>query len=112
MSWSILTKHVLHHVVPGLVADGLNGSAIAARLGCKVSTLTVRCSQEQISLRRGGRYRDPYSIVRLNRAAMTLVSEHATKRGMTSSAIVTELIETIVRDNLYDAVLDTEKEAA
>ena len=37
--------------IPVLVQQGLDAEAIAARLGCNVSTLRVRCSQSQISLR-------------------------------------------------------------
>jgi hypothetical protein len=46
----ILTQAVLASI-PALVEQGLNTEAIAARLGCKVATLKVRCSQAQISLR-------------------------------------------------------------
>ena len=46
----ILTKDVMAGI-PVLVQQGLNAEAIAARLGCTVSTLKVRCSQAQISLR-------------------------------------------------------------
>ena len=37
--------------IPVLVQQGMTTEAIAARLGCKVGTLKVRCSQAQISLR-------------------------------------------------------------
>ena len=47
---SILTKDVMAGI-PALVQQGLNAEAIAARLGCTVGTLKVRCSQAQISLR-------------------------------------------------------------
>ena len=47
---SILTKDVMAGI-PVLVQQGLNAEAIAARLGCNVGTLKVRCSQAQISLR-------------------------------------------------------------
>ncbi len=47
---SILTKDILAGI-PVLVQQGLNAEAIAARLGCTVGTLKVRCSQAQISLR-------------------------------------------------------------
>ena len=47
---SILTKDVMARI-PGLVQQGLDAEAIAARLGCKVRTLRVRCSQAGISLR-------------------------------------------------------------
>ena len=46
----ILTKHVMAGI-PVLVQQGMNAEAIAARLGCKVGTLKVRCSQAGISLR-------------------------------------------------------------
>ncbi|MGB9061521.1 MAG: hypothetical protein WCC50_23710, partial [Pseudolabrys sp.] len=47
---SNLTKHLMAGI-PALVQQGLNAEAIAARLGCTVGTLKVRCSQAQISLR-------------------------------------------------------------
>ena len=47
---SILTTDVMAGI-PVLVQQGLNAEAIAARLGCTVGTLKVRCSQAQISLR-------------------------------------------------------------
>src|SRR6185436_4454 len=47
---SILTKDVMAGI-PVLVQQGLNTEAIAARLGCNVGTLKVRCSQAGISLR-------------------------------------------------------------
>ena len=47
---SVLTKQVLAGV-PALVAQGMKPEAIASQLGCKLSTLKVRCSQERISLR-------------------------------------------------------------
>ena len=47
---SILTKDVMAGI-PVLVQQGLNTEAIAARLGCTVGTLKVRCSQAHISLR-------------------------------------------------------------
>ena len=46
----ILTEPVLASI-PMLVEQGLNTEAIAARLGCTVGTLKVRCSQARISLR-------------------------------------------------------------
>ena len=43
---SVLTKQVLVGI-PALVAQGNKPEAIAAQLGCKLSTLKVRCSQDQ-----------------------------------------------------------------
>ena len=47
---SVLTNDVMAGI-PALVQQGLNAEAIAARLGCNVGTLRVRCSQALISLR-------------------------------------------------------------
>ena len=47
---SILTKDVMAGI-PVLVQQGMNTEAIAARLGCTVGTLKVRCSHAGISLR-------------------------------------------------------------
>jgi hypothetical protein len=43
----IFTNAVLASI-PTLVQQGFNTEAIAARLGCKVGTLRVRCSQAQL----------------------------------------------------------------
>jgi len=47
----ILTKVVLASI-PDLVASGWSRNEIAERLGCKLSTLKVRCCQELIPLPR------------------------------------------------------------
>ena len=47
---SILTKDLMAGI-PVLVQQGLRAEPIAARLGCTVGTLKVRCSQQRISLR-------------------------------------------------------------
>ena len=48
-----LTKDVMAGI-PVLVAQSMMAPAIADRLGCKLGTLKVRCSQAKISLRRPG----------------------------------------------------------
>jgi hypothetical protein len=50
----ILTEAVLTSI-PGLAASGLSRDEIAERLGCKLSTLRVRCCQERIRLPSGSR---------------------------------------------------------
>ena len=57
----ILTKAALASI-PELVASGLSRNEIAERLGCKLSTLKVRCSQERIRL---PRHRNQQNNVRL-----------------------------------------------
>lgn len=104
---AILTKEVLATTIPGMVQLGLRGRDIAEQLGCKYSTLKVRCSQVGVSLKAAGstRTRD-YNMIRVDRRAITLLRDRAAASGKTASAVATELIEIIARDNIYDAVLD------
>jgi hypothetical protein len=104
MSPRILTQSVLA-TIPAMVARGMSREQIAAQLGCKVPTLQVRCSQSKISLRRNkpcGRY----TTVRLDCEVLDLLHARAMARGESDAALARRLLETIARDNLYDAVLD------
>jgi hypothetical protein len=117
--------------IPVLVQQGLNTEAIAARLGCKVSTLKVRCSQARISLRRAKEVKvvplvpastppEPpkqkqshaFAIpttLQLSRVAMSRLRQRAEATGTTEAELVTTLIEMIAQDDLFDAVLDIAK---
>ena len=129
---SILTRDVMAGI-PVLVQQGLNAEAIAARLGCTVGTLKVRCSQAQISLRvpkevkvvplvplvpasappkptqskRCFAFAVPTTL-QLSRVAMSRLRQRAKATGITEAELVTTLIEVIAQDDLYDAVLDSE----
>ena len=133
---SILTKDVMAGI-PVLVQQGLTAEAIAARLGCTVGTLKVRCSQAQISLRvpkevkvvplvplapvpttpkssqskRCFAFAVPTTL-QLSRVAMSRLRQRANAMGVTEAALVTTLLEMIAQDDLFDAVLDTAKGAA
>ena len=128
----ILTKDVMAGI-PVLIQQGLNAEAIAARLGCTVGTLKVRCSQAQISLRlpkevkvvplvplapaapapkptqskRCFAFAVPTTL-QLSRVAMSRLRQRANAMGVTEAALATTLLEMIAQDDLYDAVLDTE----
>jgi hypothetical protein len=130
MRQMILTKAVLASV-PALVEQGLNKEAIAARLGCKVATLKVRCSQAQITLRvpkevevvplvpalKSPKQKRSYAFavpttLQLSKVAMSRLRQRAETTGMTEAEFVTKLLEVIAQDDLFDAVLDTAKGAA
>jgi hypothetical protein len=123
---SNLTKHLMAGI-PVLVQQGLNAEAIAARLGCTVGTLRVRCSQAQISLRvpkkvnvvplvpaspakpQQSKQCIAFAVpttLQLSRVAMSRLRQRAEATGMTEAELVTTLIEMIAQDDLYDAVLD------
>ena len=126
---SILTKDVMAGI-PVLVQQGLNTEAIAARLGCTAGTLKVRCSQAKISLRvpkevkvvplvslvpapkppqskRCFAFAVPTTL-QLSKVAMSRLRQRAEATGMTEAELVTNLLEVIAQDDLFDAVLDTE----
>lgn len=105
---TILTKDVLARI-PAMVANGANRTQIAAMLGCKLSTLQVRCSQRGIRLR--NRRASDWTVIRLNRDVIAKLHDYAARRGETEQALARRLIETIARDDLYAAVLDDEKAA-
>jgi hypothetical protein len=124
---SILTEDILAGI-PVLVQQGLNAEAIAARLGCTVGTLRVRCSQAQISLRvpkdvkvvpmvplvpapKPPIQRRSYAFA-LSPVAMSRLRQRAEATGVTEAALVRNLLEMIAQDDLFDAVLDTAKDAA
>src|SRR6185312_4353622 len=121
---SILTKDVMAGI-PVLVQQGLTAEAIAARLGCNVGTLKVRCSQAQISLRVPKEVKvvplvsDPKppqskrcfafalpSTLQLSRVAMSRLRQRADAIGVNEAQLASVLLEVIAQDDLYDAVLD------
>jgi hypothetical protein len=103
---AILTPQVLAGI-PALIEQGLCRSDIAELLGCKVSTLQVRCSTAGISLR--GRKRlhlRAGSPLNLSHQAMAGLRRRAAAMGCSEEELVSHLLEVIARDNLYEAVLD------
>jgi hypothetical protein len=91
-----------------LVGDGLSNTEIATRMGWTVGTLYVRCSQLKISLRRSSKK------VRLKRwpriplpdELFEQLRQRAAAMGVSTAELVVDLLKEIVRDGLYDAVLD------
>jgi hypothetical protein len=127
---SVLTKDVMAGI-PVLVQKGLNAEAIAARLGCTVGTLKVRCSQARISLRvpkevevvplvpalKPPKQKRSYAFalpttLQLSRVAMSRLRQRAEAIGVNEAQLASDLLEAIAQDDLYAAVLDRAKDAA
>ncbi len=87
-------------VIPALIDQGLSDLEIASRMGWKVSTLRVRCSQLKISLRRR------FKQVVVPKHLLSQLHQRAAVMGMSTNTLIVDLLEEIARDNLYDAVLD------
>ena len=110
--------------IPALVQQGWNAAAIAAQIGCSVGTLKVRCSQAQISLRVPKAIKmvplvpspKPLKLkksttLRLSQVAMSRLRRHAEAIGVNEDQLARALLEAIAQDDLYEAVLDTAKDA-
>jgi hypothetical protein len=138
MSKPIFTDAVLA-LIPTLVAQNVPPAEIAERVGCTLGTLKVRCSEFKISLRtsdwrdrRKQRVAEPKattvtmlprpvsnpqpltvpSSLMLSRVAMSRLRQRAEAGGMTEAQLASKLLETIALDDLFDAVLDTERKTA
>jgi transposase-like protein len=98
--------------IPDMVEQGMTIDEIAAQLGCKRSTLVVKCSHHQISLRRGGRRHrlraapDRKTPLQLSKVAVIKFHLQAERRQRDIDVLAKSLLEIIARDNLFDAVLD------
>jgi hypothetical protein len=123
----VFTSAVTRQIAPW-VREGASATDIAQRIGCTIGTLRVRCSQLGISLKSPS-LRSPQSnqtIVRTRASRPTptqpgaevrlqLEMDHALaeqfrhsagSRGLSSATLARALLEVIVQDRLYDAILD------
>jgi hypothetical protein len=94
-----------------MVEGGLTPPEIATKIGCTLGSLRVKCSQWGISLRRN---RAEANQVNLQRRLTIKLSENlalrlqlqAQKSEVSPAKLATLLIEAIVEDELYTAVID------
>jgi hypothetical protein len=93
-------------LIPALVDEGLSDLEIADRMGWTVGTLRVRCSQLKISLRRKNINRRKFV---LPQAIFDQLYHRAATMGISTGTLATELLQAIVRDGLYNAVLDRDE---
>ena len=94
------------------MAQGVAAAEIAKKIGCTLGTLRVKCSQSGINLRRRNPAAPRKESVskRLSFALSDDVAirlqKRAEKKGMTTADFAAALLEAIVRDDLYNAVID------
>jgi hypothetical protein len=123
MRKKLFTDGVLAQIPNWMREEGLGPGDIAARIGCTVGTLRVACSRYGLSLRRPpGSHRPRNHDGQCNQApsrpdpaelVLTLLGEirerlraRAAFLGLSELELLTLLIETIDRDDLYSAILD------
>lgn len=100
--------------IPALLEQGLNKIQIAEQFGVKASTLIVQCSRRGISLSRKGpkgRRRTltlPEAPLDLSDAIMVALRVKARSMGVDAVRLARDILEIVVADDLYTAVLDLE----
>jgi hypothetical protein len=108
----IFTPQVFSEI-RNLVAQGWSAAEIAERIGCTLNSLRVKCSQQGICLRRQSKLASTEGpngqlTIKLSGNTAVLLQQQAGKQGISGTRFATVLLEAIVRDNLYDAVIDQE----
>ena len=103
--------------VPALLEQRLDRTQIAALFGVTLGSLQVQCSRHGISLRQGGQRAPCRNLLLadakldLSKTIMIALREKARSMGVNEVRLVSDLVETIVTDDLYSAVLDLEEAA-
>jgi hypothetical protein len=101
--------------VRSFVAQGVSAVEIAAKIGCKLGTLRVKCSQNGISLRRRSSgatqdYAPKRLMIALPENVKRELQKRALKMGVSEADLAVALLDAIARDDLYDAVIDRDIE--
>lgn len=101
--------------IPKMVADGKKPDEIAFIIGVSESSLRSRCSAAKISLKKP---RPSIAIAKrrlliiIDLETMNYLIPHAIRLNVTLDTLAKRLIETIARDNLYNAVIDDKDNVA
>jgi predicted HicB family RNase H-like nuclease len=106
----IFTPQVFVKIL-NLVDQGFSAAEIAEKVGCTLNSLRVKCSQQGICLRRRAKFgpgitRPERLTVRISGNVAVRLEQQAGKQGISGTKFAANLLEAIVRDNLYDAVID------
>jgi hypothetical protein len=122
MRKKLFTDSVVAQIPQWMRDEGLSAAQIAKKIGCTVGTLRVLCSRHGISLKQQRSYRQSRNAKASGDDAQTDITlslpnesrfrlnERAGLLGLSDAELVSLLIETIDRDDLYSAVLDDRDE--
>jgi hypothetical protein len=80
---------------------------IAGRIGCDLNTLHGLCKLHGYALR-DGREREPRAIVGLDHRTRNVFAKEAGRRGMSAQQLMSNCLELIAKDKLFDAVVGAE----
>ena len=97
--------------IPTLLADGYDRKQIAEMFGTKWQTLQVMCCKRNISLRHRDRPKLqklalPPEPINLSPPRRRVLHDRARALGMDEATLAAQLLNLIIRDDLFVAVLD------
>jgi len=104
--------------IPALLAEGLDRKQIAERFGVSWNNLQVQCCKRGISLRNPKRSAPIRKIalqderLPLGYSKLQALQDKAVTLGINEVQLVTRLINLIIKDDLFKAVLDVKEEEA
>jgi hypothetical protein len=92
-------------LVKSMADQGLGAAWIASTIGSTPGSVRVMCSKMKIKL---GRTRGvtPWITCKVSEASFLELNRYARQRKVRLQTLVARLVETIAKDNLFDAVLD------
>jgi hypothetical protein len=96
--------------IPALIEQGMTKDEIARDTALRATR--CRCSRNGISLRKGGQLLRrkilslPEAPLPLTETALQTLRQAARVMGVDEARLASDLLETIAKDNLYNAVLD------
>jgi hypothetical protein len=97
------------------VDQGFSAAEIADEIGCKLGSLRVRCSEHGISLKRAARYasdrreRRERMVINISKSTALALQRQAGNEQMSAAQFAAVLLEAVVRDDLYEAVIDCDR---
>lgn len=99
----------MYDSIPQLLAEGLDRQQIAERFGTTTASLQVQCCRRGISLRRADRPKlqklrlDAMPIVLRDKRVLQMKAQAL---GMDEAKLASKLLNMIIRDDLFVAILD------
>jgi hypothetical protein len=98
--------------IESLVVQGFRAAEIAEKIGCKLGTVRVKCSQNGVRLRcrkaspAASKGHFPRRLkISLSQDVAADFQRQADKMGMSKADLAAAILDAIARDNLYDAVM-------
>ena len=92
-------------MIKTMADKGLGAAQIASTIGSTPGSVRVMCSKMKIKIGRT-RSETPWITCKVSEAGFFELNRYARQREVQLQTLVSRLLETMAKDNLFDAVLD------